>query len=484
MNSGSANNEQRQTKLTFALSKSPTDKHVNPHEQQSGTQSNSNNTEGNRSKRGRMELEGGNNEGAGNHHLQVPGSHNIPTSDSDNSLFNSDRDSISTIINRNERGTDDTGPRESNNIHSEDDHKPRVIRLERLRDKADRYSSHIGFLKECRDTKVIPKGLKIDIEPSIGNNDEQFCTQWFSRLEEFSLTLISDIIAYSEGIENSTSIKIDEETTYLKNNMSPDDFKECTDIMDHNATQRRKRLSSTKRKKYHFLRYNRPERHESTRPERQPRPERQHAQGNTRSPRDAPSSSRNRDHGHSDDDCPQERARDSNRNRDYPTYRIQRGNNEFGDDRQPDRDHKESGNRNNRQSRRDDRGDAPQNEPRQSTYRDILTNHRSRPTSRPASRVNSHTSLHPRRSNQSLSRRNSRHDTRERNTNTPRDAEMQALRDQLAAYERQQPKNAGAPHEGAQTTPSTSKPATNQEIIEYITATMRSLEGFKQQLAN
>ena len=59
---------------------------------------------------------------------------------------------------------------------------------------------------------MIPKGLKIDVEPSIGNNNEEFCSLWFSRLEEFSITLITDIINYSENVENATAIKIDEET--------------------------------------------------------------------------------------------------------------------------------------------------------------------------------------------------------------------------------------------------------------------------------
>ena len=137
----------------------------------------------------------------------------------------------------------------------------------------DRYSSHIGFLKECKDTRVIPKGLKIDIEPSIGSNNEEFCLLWFKRLEDFSMTLISDIIAYSENIENTTTVKIDEELAHLRRRMRPDDFKRSTDQLDYNSEQRRRRLSITKRKKCHHLGYNRPERHEP-RTERKPRPER------------------------------------------------------------------------------------------------------------------------------------------------------------------------------------------------------------------
>ena len=102
-------------------------------------------------------------------YLQVPDAHNDANinSDSNTSLDFRSESNMAIIFD---------GPRESRNIlqqqTTEDVHKRQVIRLERLKDKSDCYSSHIWFLKECRNTKVIPKGLWIDIEPSNGNNDE------------------------------------------------------------------------------------------------------------------------------------------------------------------------------------------------------------------------------------------------------------------------------------------------------------------------
>ena len=315
MQQGSAND--KQTKLNFAPKKSHADNDTNPQPSTNGSKSNYFNTnEGNRPKRNRIEFEQPITDD--NIHLQVPG-YDARTSGSDSSLFSSD--SISTIIDRNDlteraNNADLTGPREdlnnNNNRYTEDEHKQRVIKLERLRDKADRYSSHIGFLKECRETKVIPKGLKIDVEPSIGNQDEQFCSKWFARLEEFSITLISDIIEYSESIENDTAAKITEETDFLKRNMNPNDFKEVEEIMNTNGIQRRKRLSITKRKKYHYLRYNRPERRDSSRPERQ-------------DDRHYLLSNRNREYRHSDEDYPSSRSNRANRD-------DTRGN-DFGDHR-------------------------------------------------------------------------------------------------------------------------------------------------------
>ena len=149
-------------------------------------------------------MEKDNNDDISGTNLQVPAIH---TSSSENFLF--DRDSVSTIIGSQAEQPPNTTPRETNeytNVH-EDDLKPRLIRLERLKDKADRYSSHIGFLKECKETKVIPKGLKIDIEPSIGNNDEEFCSLWFRRLEDFSMILISELLTSARESKTRRTLK-------------------------------------------------------------------------------------------------------------------------------------------------------------------------------------------------------------------------------------------------------------------------------------
>ena len=380
-----------------------------------------------------------------------------------------------------------------------------------MRDKADRYSSHISFLKECRDTKVIPKGLRIDVEPSIGNNDEDFCNQWFSRLEEFSITLISDIIAYSEGIENATATKINEETKFLEENMNAEDFKEMQDIMDTSAIQRRKRLSSTKRKKYHFLRYNRPERE---RPERQPSTRNVTRRQEQTRPRDGDTTRRDttdrrraeEHHGnerrsdriHFDDSNDGDRRNFGDNHYDNRSQRsdIQSNPNHGLGDRTDNRNRANHPNRDDTNNHRsseygDDRHHRnsdvvtrhqgeEQSFPRKTTFRDILTSRRSRPNSRRSSYTNLN-----RHSNTALPRRSSNHNNHqnERTSDTTKDSEIATLRNKLAEYERNatSAKNATSPsEEGAPT----SKRATTQEILDYITTTMQNLEGFRKQLSN
>ena len=47
-----------------------------------------------------------------------------------------------------------------------------AMKLNRLKDKNARYQSHREFLSQCIESKLIPKGLKLELEPTIGNHDQ------------------------------------------------------------------------------------------------------------------------------------------------------------------------------------------------------------------------------------------------------------------------------------------------------------------------
>ena len=372
------------------------------------------------------------------------------------------------------------------------------------------------------------------MEPSIGNNDEEFCSLWFQRLEEFSLTLITDIIEYSEKIENATAIKIDEETAYIKSKMRAKDFADCTDQLDQNSTQRRKRLSISKKKKYHHLRYNRPDKQEQKRPERPARnfnhsddePDRNNRFRETKSNRNlrefGDDRRSNRRNNYYSDDEPERTIRfretvpkrnsneygDDRRNRgssnsNYTDDESERTRfretrprtNQYEDDVHNHRTTPKFGNRTDRRTYQQDddasnyqrndrrsetennrqvRGDYPRNPPSNESYRDMLIR----------SRHNSRTSLVPKRSNNSLSRRGSRNDLPPSgNRNFRGDSEPE---DTQPGREQRQPKNVKAPIGGAPT-PSVSGPSsrkTNQEMMDFIAATMLNLENFRKQLTN
>ena len=421
-------------------------------------------------------------------------------------------ESRETIINNN---INDDRPREfqRKSPAEEDAERVHIVRLERLRDKSDRYSSHIGFLKDCIEAKIIPKGLRIDLEPSIGNQDEAFCAAWFAKLEEFSFSLMDDVIKYCETIETETEDKIRLNKEALETMMDPDDHKELSDTMDNLAVQRRKRLSQTKKKKFYYLRYNRPERRsaeesrrdqdrQTNRSERRGtgvslrdtdrdqrnRPERQEQHQRNRPERlDEYNERRNDDHRTSRDDHPS-RQQQQYHQRNTDRYGADRNNN------YQERYAKER-HRHERQEPQYSGGSTRDGErhetTRKTSYRDILMNSRngSRTTMK-ANNVSRHASRDniPRRTD---SRTSTMERHTERQTNGPRevssekDREIKALQERIRSLEagRTTSKNEGRPPSNEP--PNPPKKAPNQkDILELITTTMATLEHYKRALTN
>ena len=99
-----------------------------------------------------------------------------------------------------------------------------ALKLNSLNDRKARYKSHRSFLTKCRKEKVMPHGLSIYIEPSIGNQDSEFLETWNERLQAFSLTLISDVVNFrdratenvSKGIEKTKRVNLTSNLMIMK----------------------------------------------------------------------------------------------------------------------------------------------------------------------------------------------------------------------------------------------------------------------------
>ena len=96
------------------------------------------------------------------------------------------------------------------------------------------------YIYICIEQKVIPNGLKIELEPSIGNHDEQFLSKWSERMQEFSLTLMKDIVEYCD----KTTTKASEEIHTMQKEIdeSFDDKKIMKETITTNKTTRLKNL--------------------------------------------------------------------------------------------------------------------------------------------------------------------------------------------------------------------------------------------------
>ena len=66
----------------------------------------------------------------------------------------------------------------------------------------------ISFLLQCIKSKLIPKGLKPELEPTIGNCDQEFLDLWYSNLQEFSVVLMEGFLKfYDKTIIGTASSK-------------------------------------------------------------------------------------------------------------------------------------------------------------------------------------------------------------------------------------------------------------------------------------
>ena len=73
-----------------------------------------------------------------------------------------------------------------------------ALKLNRLKDKVTRYESLKDFLTRCIAGKLIPKGLKLKLKPIVGNFDQEFVYEWYSKLKGLSLILMKDITTFCE----------------------------------------------------------------------------------------------------------------------------------------------------------------------------------------------------------------------------------------------------------------------------------------------
>ena len=130
-----------------------------------------------------------------------------------------------------------------------------VTKLDRLHDKHERFVSHKDFLQKCQENKVVPKGLKLELEPSIGNHDDEFLSKWYEKLEKFSNSLMSDVISYCDKINTETACAITELTDRLKDTVHEREFKSVQETIQENNGIRRQSLKTRKMKKFYSLKY-------------------------------------------------------------------------------------------------------------------------------------------------------------------------------------------------------------------------------------
>ena len=106
-----------------------------------------------------------------------------------------------------------------------------AIKLDRLNDKKGRFESHENYLSKCLTNNLIPNGLKVYVEPSIGNRDDAFLNKWYNRLEEFSRILTRDVVEFYEHEITKTKQEINSTSQQVKHQLNGNEYTEINEAI-------------------------------------------------------------------------------------------------------------------------------------------------------------------------------------------------------------------------------------------------------------
>ena len=165
----------------------------------------------------------------------------FPARENTNSPSKRRRDDIetpTTLVNDTLKQTDSQRTITPNDLLNDNGiNQKQAMKLDRLLDKQARYESHISFLKRCITDKVVPHGLNLQLEPTIGNHDQEFLDNWYQKLNKFSFELMGDIVKFCETTKTNVSEQIKQVDETLKSKTTQPKYNEITKALDENKEE-------------------------------------------------------------------------------------------------------------------------------------------------------------------------------------------------------------------------------------------------------
>ena len=111
-------------------------------------------------------------------------------------------------------------------IHESINKEHLALKLSRLTEKFAMCESHKDFLSHCIKDRLKPKGLKLGLELTIGNFDQEFIDKWFSKLKYYSFDLMKYIIKFCGKTIAETKRAIQNIEAKLKASMEREELSE------------------------------------------------------------------------------------------------------------------------------------------------------------------------------------------------------------------------------------------------------------------
>lgn len=123
-------------------------------------------------------------------------------------------------------------------------------RLENLKKKEIRYNLHGSTLSHYWRSKRIPRGLRIDKEPTLGRNNKDFCKKWCEVLNKCSLDLMLLIIEHVNGELTTTREEVSQLEKDFKTKFGAQQFKDMDKQCDAILKSYQTELQEMKLHKY------------------------------------------------------------------------------------------------------------------------------------------------------------------------------------------------------------------------------------------
>ena len=130
-----------------------------------------------------------------------------------------------------------------------------VLKLNRLNKKSARYESHKDFLSRCIKDHLIPKRLKLELEPTIGNFGQELIDNWFSKLKDYSFDWMKHITKFCDNTMAQTKPAIQNIDAKLKASMEREEFSEIDKTIKESEEATKRLLQQRKFKKFNHLKH-------------------------------------------------------------------------------------------------------------------------------------------------------------------------------------------------------------------------------------
>ena len=97
----------------------------------------------------------------------------------------------------------------------------------------------------------------LELEPILGNYDQEFLDMWYPNWQEFSLTLMREIVNFYDKTLSETAVQIKSTEKSLKQNMEKVEFLKIKETSFRNEDATIGVLKQRKFKKFNYLKHKR-----------------------------------------------------------------------------------------------------------------------------------------------------------------------------------------------------------------------------------